>query len=197
MTYLHCQLFSSFFVLLQFPHWLFGFSAASALLIAVGFISYITKSILIISTMGNSRLEKLSQAFTSLEKRKLYRVETKRLGFALNGVLINGSLVFVILWEILGVPLNLHKVYRSLKSSEENSAVHTGQSIQGEILSLGLWSSAKDFMILLMGLDIEAQVLGWLVGEIAGELVGRLVEGFGGEIIGEFVGGLENWVENL
>jgi len=25
---------------------------------------------------------------------------------------------------------------------------------------------------LLMGLDIEVQVLGWLVGEIAGELVG-------------------------
>jgi hypothetical protein len=52
-------------------------------------------------------------------------------------------------------------------------------------------------MILLMGLDIEVEVLGWLVGEIAGELVGWLVEGFGGEIIGEFVGGLENWVENL
>lgn len=51
-------------------------------------------------------------------------------------------------------------------------------------------------MILLMGLDIEAQVLGWLVGEIAGELVGRLVEGFSGEIVGELVEGLEIWVEN-
>jgi hypothetical protein len=40
------------------------------------------------------------------------------------------------------------------------------------MLSLGLWSSAKDSMILLMGLDIEVPVFGWLVGEIAGELVG-------------------------
>jgi hypothetical protein len=43
---------------------------------------------------------------------------------------------------------------------EENSAFHTGQSIQGEMLSLGLWSSAKDCMILLMALDIEVEVLG-------------------------------------
>jgi hypothetical protein len=67
MTYFHCQLFASFFVLLQFPHWLFGFSAAWALLIAVGFISYIfTKSILIISTMGThvwKNFHQLSQAW--------------------------------------------------------------------------------------------------------------------------------------
>jgi len=65
------------------------------------------------------------------------------------------------------------------------------------MLSLGLWSSAKGCMILLMGLDIEVEVLGSLVGEIAGELVGRLVEGFGGEIVRELVRGLANWVENL
>jgi len=103
MTYFHCQLFS-FFVLLQFPYWLFGFSAAWALLIAVGFISYITKSILIISTMGTHDWKNFHKLFTSLEKRKLYRVETKRLGFALMRVFIHGSLAFVIPWEILGVP---------------------------------------------------------------------------------------------
>jgi len=52
------------------------------------------------------------------------------------------------------------------------------------MLSLGLWSSAKGCMILLMGLDIEVEVLGWLVGEIAGELIGQQVELFGGEIVG-------------
>jgi hypothetical protein len=44
------------------------------------------------------------------------------------------------------------------------------------MLSLGLWSSAKVCMIFLMGLDIEVEVLGWLVGEIAGELIGQQVE---------------------
>ncbi len=65
------------------------------------------------------------------------------------------------------------------------------------MIAVGFISYITKSMILLMGLDIEAQVLGWLVGEIAGELVGRLVEGFSGEIVGELVEGLEIWVENL
>jgi hypothetical protein len=69
-------------------------------------------------------LQKLSQAFTSLEKRKLYRVGTKRLGFALMRVFIHGSLAFVIPWEILGVPLNLHKSIDLKELRREFSSPH-------------------------------------------------------------------------